>query len=175
VHKTAPRLLSALVNTLATPEFQKVGGNDYSRVTSVVFRFHQRIKIESRGAHCGNATNSELMQQFLLFGQQGNNTATLDALALKSDQIGRIDMKVSFQKEVGDHEYRIFLNIEAPANDKHTILDIKWEIQDHSPGIVPERNYSPLFTTFFRDIVLRSFYKRWFHENDDVTCSTSKQ
>jgi len=110
-----------------------------------------------------------------LFGQQGNNTATLDALALKSDQIGRIDMKVSFQKEVGDHEYRIFLNIEAPANDKHTILDIKWEIQDHSPGIVPERNYSPLFTTFFRDIVLRSFYKRWFHENDDVTCSTSKQ
>jgi len=175
VHKTAPRLLTAFANALGSPEFQKVGGDDYSRVTCVVIRFHQRLKIEGRGARRHDATNSELMRQFLLFGQKGDHRATLDALAVKPAQIGRIDMKISFQKTVDDHEYRVFLNVEAPANDEHTIMEIEWEIQDHNPGIVPARQYGPLFTTFFRDIVMRSFYKRWFQENDDIVCSTSKR
>lgn len=175
VHKTGPKLLAALARVLVSPEFQKLGGKDYSRVTCVVFRFHQRIKIMGRGAQRREATNSELMQQFLLFGQKVGKPATLDALALKPSDIGRIDMKVSFEKEVDSHVYRVFVNIEAPANEEHTIIDIEWEIQDHSPGIIPQRRYGPLLTTFFRDIVLRSFYKRWFQENDDVVCVTEKR
>jgi len=175
VHRTAPRLLTALADTLRSPEFEQIGSQDFSRVTYVVFRFHQRIKIEGRGARRHDARNSELMQQFLLFAQKGNGHPTLDALALQSDTIGRIDMKISFQKVIDDHEYRVFLNVEAPANDEHTIIDIEWEIQDHHPGLVPTRQYGPLFTTFFRDVVMRSFYKRWFQENDDIVCSTSKR
>lgn len=175
VHKTAPCLLTAFASALASPEFRNVVGEDYSRVTCVVFRFRQRLKIEGRGARRQSVSNSELMEQFLLFGQKGQNPATLDALGVSSGQIGRIDMKISFQKLIDDHEYRIFLSVEAPANDDHTTLEIEWEIQDHSPGIVPKRQYGPLFTTFFRDIVMRSFYKRWFQENDDIVCSTFKR
>lgn len=175
LQKTIPTHLTALANILSSYEFKKIAFDDYSRVTGIFFRFHQRLRIIGRGARHHDATNSELMQQFLLFSQQGKKTSTLDALALKSNDIGRIDMKISFQKIIDDHEYRIFVTIEAPANDEHTILDIEWEVQDLNPGNVPDRNYGAIFTTFFRDIVMRSFYKRWFQENDDIVCSSEKK
>lgn len=175
LHKTLPRLLTGFRNALASADFLRIAGEDYSRVTSVVFRFHQRMKLQGRGARLQDVNNSELMQQFLLFGQKGTNPATLDALGVKPKDIGRIDMKVSFDKKIGDHDYRVFMNVQAPANEDHTVIDVEWEIQDHSPGHLPDRDYSPVYTTFFRDVVLRSFYKRWFQENDDIVCATSKR
>lgn len=175
LQQTSPILLTAFANILKSYEFKELVSDDYSRVTGVFIRFHQRLRIVGRGARHHQATNSELMQQFLLFSQQGKKTSTLDSLALKPTDIGRIDMNISFQKIIDNHEYRIFLTIKAPANDEHTTLDVEWEIQDLNPGIVANRNYGPIFTTFFRDIVLRSFYKRWFQENDDIVCSSEKE
>lgn len=175
LHATLPRLLTALRNVIASQEFLAVSGDDFSRVTVVVFRFHQRIKIQGRGARTKLVNNSELMEQFLMFGQKSNNKATLDALGVKRDDIGRIDLKFSFTRKIADHDYLIFLNIMAPANDSHTTIELEWEVQDHSPGDLASRDYAPVFTSFFRDLVLRSFYRRWFQENDDIVCATLKR
>gem|GEM_PF-4951582 len=175
IHLVAPRLLSAFSNALESQEFLAVAGDAYERVTCVVIRFHQRIRVEGRKTTLVEAKNSELMQQFLLFGKQETPGATLDALALKPSEVGRIDMKVSFQKVIADHEYRVFLNVQAPANEEHSILEVEWEIQDHGPGFLPNREYGPVLETFFRDIVIRSFYRRWFKENDDVVCTTVRE
>jgi co-chaperonin GroES (HSP10) len=171
IHITCPRLLTALAKTLNSPEFKKIAAEDFSRVTNIVFRFKQRIKIEGRGSDKKSARNSELMQQFLLFQQK----STLDALALKPDDIQRIDIKVAFYKEIDGHPFRIFLNVQAPANDNYTTLDIEWEIQDHSPGFLPNRTYGSVLEDFFKNRVIRQFYKRWFRDNDDITCSTYKK
>jgi hypothetical protein len=68
----------------------------------------------------------------------------------------------------------VFANIQAPANDAFRVIDVEWEIQDLNPGDLDERKYGPIFSDFFKDVVVRAFYFRWFKDPHDVVCTTLK-
>jgi co-chaperonin GroES (HSP10) len=176
LHLTLPTFLTAFQRVLTTTHFKAILGADYSSLTDVVFRFHQRIHIEGKGTAKAYIKNSDLMQQFLrLVPARGETTpATLESLGFKRADLGRIDLKFSFEKEIKNHEYRIFVNIEAPANDQYRFIDIEWEIQDLAPGVIDGREYGPVFTDFFKNVVLRGFYHRWFKDPEDIVCTTLK-
>jgi hypothetical protein len=151
-------------------------GPGFSRVTRVVFHFQQRIHLEGKGTSKVYVRNSDLMQQFLrLVPSRGDAApATLESLGFGKQDLGRVDLKFSFQKDIGGHEYRVFTTIEAPGNDGYRVIDIQWEIQDLCPGDLVSRKYGDVFVEFFKNVVVRSFYHRWFKDPADVVCTTLK-
>ena len=173
LHMTLPRFLTAFRNTLASPEFKLIAGEKFDRASRVVIRFRQRLRLEGRGSKLADVQNSELMEQFLQFGRSGER-ATLDALRFTSQDIGRIDLKISFAKELKKHTFLIFANIQAPANEDHSVIDLEWELQDQELSELTSRCYSPVLTDFFRDLVLRSFFKDWLQTKDDIACVSVK-
>lgn len=176
LHQTLPLLLTAYQRMMQVPQFRAILGAKYAQVTNVVIRFHQQIHLEGKGTSKIPIRNSDLMQQFLklLSSKDDSSPATLETLGFAKEDLGRVDLKISFNKAIGDHRYRVFANIEAPSNDGYRLIDVKWEIQDLTPGDLDERNYGPVFTDFFKNVVIRAFYHRWFKDPQDIICTTLK-
>jgi co-chaperonin GroES (HSP10) len=173
LHETVPTWMRAYFRLLRSEPFQRLAGFEFSRVKNVVLKIEQKIRLRGRGARLEPVLNSDLMEQFLLLSStDGRGPATLEALGIPEGAIRRVDMKVGFERQIAGHPYIIFLDVAAPANDEYSHIDLEWEVQDHHPGDLATREYGPIFAAFFRDVIFRSFYTRWFQENADIVCIT---
>lgn len=173
LHETVPSWLAAVARVIRHGAFRAIVGADYSRIQNVSCHLHQRFRLHGRGTRKEHLVNSDLMQQFLrLDSADQMRPATLQTLGMAQGSIGRVDIKLGFDKTIEHHPYTIWMDVKAPSNDEHSQLEIDWNIQDNNPGNLATREYGPVFETFIRDTVFRTFYVSWFQENDDVVATT---
>jgi len=173
LHETVPGWMRAFFRVINSPAFQRIAGPGYSRIQNVVIGMDQEVLLQGRGIRKEPVINSDLMEQFLLLGSTNDPTpATLAALGIPVGGVRRVDIKLGYERPIDGHDYIIFMDVKAPSNDEHSHIRIEWQIQDHRPGDLSKREYGSMFVTFFRDIVFRSFYTRWFQENADIACVT---
>jgi len=166
--ETLPTWFSAIHRFINTSNFRELAGREHERITSATFQIRQIIRLQGKGSYDEPVKNSETMGHFVKFGTIGTEPISptleplaLDAAAALSESLGRVDLKFSYRCPIGGREYGVFLTIEAPANEDSRLLFIYWEFQDHAPGYLPDREYGPILTEYFRDKVLRGFYKAW--------------
>lgn len=176
LHLTLPTLLTAFHRVLSSPQFEPFVGQSCSSITSLSLRIHQRIRLEGKGTARAHINNTDLMQQFLrLLPSRGETApAALQSLGLERQLLKRIDLKFGFDTEIKNHNYRVFAGIEAPSNDRSRVIAIEWEIQDLSTGDLKGRSLGHLFSEYFKNVIIRSFYHRWFKDPEDVVCTTQK-
>ena len=157
---------------LSTQEFKKVLGRDSNRVSMTSTKITQTITLTKKTLKPNEPVqNWDLMRALIKVetkDDRGQKTL-FGLLGPESKSLGRTDFLIGFEKAISDHIYNIFLEVKAPSNNQNKLLSVEWSIQDYAPGIITDRDYSPLLTTFFRDIVLNSFYLNWFEQ---VTCTT---
>lgn len=165
------RAISSLVSDPVAVPFL---GKDFSRARSVTWTIAQRIRLLGQGTRREAIQNSDLMQQFLMLRDPPKERATLGALGVTPESIGRVDLKLGFDRELDGHPYRIWANIQAPANDLYSLIEIEWEVQDLAPGRIGDRQYGFVIEYFLREVVFRGFYHRWFRENADIVCQTER-
>lgn len=175
--KTLPKLLVPYSDTMRSNLFQKFSEQDFSKAKRLSMFINQEIKLIGEGRLERKIKNSEVMQQFLKLNDDGEakDKSLLSALAFDPEDIGRIDLNLSFSKKIGKNVYHVFLNIKAPANDDNSLLDVTWHIVDYNPGIIPNRNFGEVFSEFFVKTVLQGFYHRWFSMNKDINVITLKK
>jgi co-chaperonin GroES (HSP10) len=174
LHASLPLQMKCLARVLKSPEFIDIAGRDYRRVSVGSFHINQKLRILGRGFSKKKSANNALaMEKFLNFGD-GKKATSLDALGFESSDLGRIDLKLGFTREVGDQHPRVFLSVEAPANDEYSLLEIKWNLQYIEPGKLIIQDYSPVLRHFLRDTVFRTFYQRWLLDDLDLRCETER-
>lgn len=157
---------------LASQEFKEVLGRDYNRVTTTSTHINQAITLTKKLVRPKDPVqNWDLMRALLKVENKDDdgNRTLFGLLGAESKSLGRTDITIAFDKDIGDHLYNVSLDVKAPSSYESKLLTVQWIIQDRAPGIITDRDYSPLLTTFFRDIILNSFYQSWFEE---VTCTT---
>lgn len=169
--RTLPTLMGILADTLSTPEFQQVLGHTCNRVAFTNFIFNQHVRLIGKGKQgTQKVPNWQLMGNLVnLTTAAGTGASALQVLGPERESWGRIDLTVSFKKDIEGHVYNVFLTVQAPMNEESSLLSVEWQVQDHLPGVIVDRDYSPVFKTFYRDIVLSAFYQEWLK---DVHCST---
>lgn len=174
LHATLPIQMRCVFQLLTCREFLNISGEDYNRVTIGSFHIDQKIRILGRGSSKKSARNSLAMQRFLHFAD-GKKIAALDALGVESDDFGRIDLNIGFDRLVGDQKVTIFLKVEAPANEEYSTLEVQWNLQYIEPGNSLIQNYSPVLSHFLKDLVFRTFYQKWLRDDDlDLQCETDR-
>ncbi len=172
--ETLPIWMKAIHSILESSAFGSIAGSDYSRVLFVEFKIEQVIRLEGEGFESSSIQNSDLMGHFLRFGLKDEMSPTIKNLGLESPlskTIGRVDVKFSFNRKIGpeDHQFLVWLDIQAPCNDKSRTLHLSWDLQDIRPKRLTEMNYGIVFENFFRDTVLCQFYPSWFK---NINCSS---
>ena len=88
-----------------------------------------------------------------------------------AEAIGRVDLKISFNRKIGKKDYLVWFKAEAPVNQKASEIHVTWEIQELYPTQITTESYGNIMTDFFRDVVLKGFYNTWF---DQIQCSTKR-
>jgi co-chaperonin GroES (HSP10) len=175
--KTLPKLLEPYANTMRSNLFQKISEQDFSKAKRFLITINQEIKLMGEGTLDKRIKNSEVMQQFLKLKTEGEGKekSLLGALSFDPEDIGRIDLNISFSKIIKNNMYHIFLYINAAANDENSLLDVTWSIIDNNPGVIPDRNFGEVFSEFFIKTVIQGFYHRWFKQNKDINVITLKK
>ena len=172
--KSLPPWFRALSGLVADPAAAPFLGQEFGRLRSVTWTIAQRIRLVGKGTRRDSIRNSDLMQQFLMLQDPPKGLATLGALGVSSDTIRRVDLKLGFDREIDGHPYRIWANIQAPANDLYSVIEIEWVIQDLAPREKEIRQYGPIIEYFLKEVVFRGFYQRWFRDNADIVCQTER-
>ncbi len=169
--KKLPQYMRALGAVAATPQFVRVFGKAFDRATTATLKFRQIIKILGKGRlHATPANNRDLIQKLVNLGMAYKTKGSpLDSLAPISDSASRIDLNIGFERQIDAHQYTIFLTLQAPTNEDSSYLWLAVEVQDHSPGPITTRNYTPLLTDFLRDSYFNTFLKELF---GDIECTT---
>ncbi|OHB67575.1 MAG: hypothetical protein A2Y77_09970 [Planctomycetes bacterium RBG_13_62_9] len=170
--ETLPDLTAVFASVIRSPEFQQVLGTDCNRVAFTNIIIQQHIRLTGRGkTRKQKVQNWELMAKLLRIDLKETEPAKtlFGCLGPERGSLGRSDVTIGFNKEIANHMYHVFMEVQAPTNDESTLMTVEWQIQDHRPGVLGDRDYAPVITTFLRDTVLMSFYQEWF---SDVYCST---
>lgn len=172
---TSPAWIRALWRTLSDPLFFSIAGANHNRVTLAALTIRQVIRLEGQGVRSMSVKNSQSMGHFLRFGlspEEKGMSPALQQLGISTplaESIGRVDVKLSFDRKIGKKDYKVWLSAEAPLNEKATQIHVSWEIQELYPKNITSQSYGNIMTDFFRDVVLKGFYNTWF---DQIKCST---
>ena len=166
-----PYYTSAISSIASSASFNKIFGKTFNRVTRATFQTEQIIKIVGKGRNASTpVTNKEVIHNLVKLGKAyKSKESILDCLSPISDSIGRVDLIVSFERQIEGHQYTIFLELQAPTNQDSTYLWAKLAIQDHNPGHIAQRDYTPIITEFLRDSYFETFLKELF---GDIYCTT---
>jgi co-chaperonin GroES (HSP10) len=173
--ETSPSWMRALWRTLSDPLFASIAGPEHNRVTLAALAIKQVIRLGGQGVRGTPVKNSQSMGHFLRFGlmpEEEEMSPTLKQLGISSplaESIGRVDLKLSFDRRIGKKDYTVWFTAEAPLNDKATQIHVTWEVQELYPKEITKQSYGNIMTDFFRDVVLKGFYNTWF---DQIQCST---
>ncbi|MCR9134065.1 MAG: co-chaperone GroES family protein [bacterium] len=174
--KTGPILLSAYHNIIKSNLFKRYSEPDFSKTKRLTITFDQEIKLNFKGIGKHQVKNSDIMQQFLMLksDQDKKSSALLESLAFNPESIGRIDLTLSFDKQIRNNSFHVFMYLTAPSNDNNSLINAKWAIVNDNPGIIYEENLGEVFEDFFRDTILKAFYNQWFTGNE-INISTLKK
>jgi hypothetical protein len=97
-------------------------------------------------------SNKEIMQSLVNLGKAYRSSGSvIDGLSPVADSIGRLDLNFSIERQIAGHQYTIFIKLQAPTNQDSSYLWADVDIQDHSPGHISQRDYTPILTEFLRD------------------------
>jgi co-chaperonin GroES (HSP10) len=166
-----PYYMSALSSIASSSTFNKIFGKTFNRVTRTSFQTEQIIKLVGKGRNASTlVTNKEVIHKLVKLGiSYKSKDSVLDCLSPISDSIGRVDLIASFERQIEGHQYTVFIELQAPTNQDSTYLWAKLDIQDHNPGHIAQRNYTPVITDFLRDSYFETFFKELF---GDIYCTT---
>jgi co-chaperonin GroES (HSP10) len=166
-----PYYMSALSSIASSPLFNRIFGKTFNRVTRASFQMEQIIKIVGKGRHASTpVTNKEVIQRLVKLGKAyKSKDSVMDCLSPIADSIGRVDLVFSFERQIEGHQYTIFVKLQAPTNQDSTYLWTELDIQDHTPGLIAQRDYTPIVTEFIRNSYFETFLKELF---GDIYCTT---
>lgn len=166
LYKTLPIFMRIFYNILKQPANTKYFGTGCNRVTKVSIGFEQKINLEGRGLEKSQVYNSDIMRELIKLQPYATEKrqSLLEILGFNEENIGRTDVKLSFNRDVGEHEYTIWLDAKAPLNNEKSVLFLEWTLVDEPIKDLLSREYGPTFSYFFKDIVLGAFYREWLKE-----------
>ncbi len=169
--KKLPFYMSAISSISSSPAFSGIFGKTFNRVTRTTFRIEQIVKIIGKGRNATTpANNKDVIRSLVNLGKSyKSNGSVIDCLSPIADSASRVDLKFNFERQIEGHQYTIFVTLQAPANQDGTYLWSEVEIQDHTPGQISQRNYTPIITEFIRDSYFETFLKELF---GDIYCTT---
>lgn len=169
--KKLPHYMAAVTSIATSPALSRVFGKTFNRVTVATFGMEQVIKLVGKGRNAAaDASNKEILAKIVNLGKSFRGSSTvLDTLSPVADSAGRVDLKLSIERDIAGHEYTVWVTLQAPTNEDSTYLWAKLEIQDHSPGFLSDRDYTPIMTDFLRDCYFETFLKELF---GDIYCTT---
>ena len=175
VVETAPVWLAAFRRTLGDPLFQQIVGSDYRRVTLLALSITQIVRLRGQGPRDAAIRNSRSMGHFLRFGLMPGESAmspTIEQLGIGTpleDSVGRVDVNLSYERQIAGKPYKVWFRPEAPMNENAKLIHVNWEVQDIFPTDLLSQQYGHIMTEFFRDVVLKGVYSTWFEQ---IHCST---
>ena len=166
-----PHYMRAMSAITELPFFSRVLGDQFQRVTVAQFKFQQLIKLVGQGRKGKEpVSNKDVIQKLVSLGKSYHGgESVIDNLSPISNSAGRVDLTFSVDRQIDGHEYTIFIELQAPMNQDSSILWADVTIQDHNPGLLSQRDYTPIFVDFLRKSYFESFLKELF---DGVYCTT---
>lgn len=165
-----PVLSEAIRNILKSPLFREVIGVDCERICFANTIISQHIRLMGKGKNARvRVLNWEVMRRLLAIEREKRDAEVnlFSLLGSKQKSLRRTDVTIGFDRDIEEREYIIYIQAQAPANEERTLLTIEWQIQDHNPMLIFERDYSPVIKNFFIGTVLGRFFREWFK---DVHC-----